>query len=286
VRLEHILDLVYARPWLITPQSHANIRRLLDWKLSLPPSEFFARKREGEDSSGGAVELPSMIVDEGIAFIPFGGVLLKGATAFEKGSGGLAHEDVSADIQEALADDEVAGLFFDTDSPGGTAAGTPELAEEIAEATIQKPCFCWVERLCCSAAFYSLAGCTMIYGGKSSEVGAVECYMAWVNSVAYFQNKGLKVEIIKPEQSTHAGAGYPGTDLTEDQRAYLLSQCEDLLAMFVDHLGDHRSQIVSESMRGQTFIGEKAKAAGFLDAVTTKAQAVEDLRGWIEMYHR
>ena len=284
MRLQHIMDLVYNRPWLLTPQSHANIRRLLDWKLSLPPSEFFAKKREGEDASGGAVELPQMVVDDGIAFIPFGGVLLKGASAFEKGSGGLAHEDVSADIQEALADEEVEAIFFDTDSPGGTAAGTPELADEIAEAAQIKPCLCWVERLCCSAAFYSLSGCTMIYGGKSSEVGAVEVYMAWIDSRGWFENHGLKVEIIKPPELIHAAAGYPGTELTDDQRSYLLTQCEELLAMYVDHLASCRPDIKSDSMLGQTFIGEKAYAAGFLDAVTTKKQAVADLRKWVEMH--
>lgn len=123
----------------------------------------------------------------------------------------------------------------------------------------------------------------MIYGGKSSEVGAVEVYMAWIDSRGWFEQRGLKVEIIKPDSLTHAAAGYPGTELTKDQRSYLLTQCEELLAMYVDHLAEHRPNIESDSMRGQTFIGEKAKSAGFLDAVTTKAQAVADLRQWVEM---
>src|ERR1043166_1875230 len=181
MRLERILHAVYNEPWLVLPSSHANIRHLLDLKLKLSPQDFAMRQREGEGVSGEKVELPSMVVDEGVAFIPFGGVVLRGARAVEKASGGLAQEDVSADIEEALQDEEVSALFFDCDSPGGMAMGTPEMADQVAEAARVKPCLCWVEGYCCSAAYFSLSGSTLIYGGRTAEVGAVECYMAWID---------------------------------------------------------------------------------------------------------
>jgi len=278
MRLERIMRAVYDEPWLILPRSHGNIRKLLELKLKLDPTEFVMRDREGEGISGSKVELPSMVIDEGVAFIPFGGVLIKGASALEKGSGALAHEDVMADIEEALDDPEVEAMFFDTDSPGGMAMGTPELAEMIADAAQRKPSLCWVEGLCASAAYFSLSGCSLLYGAKSCEVGGVECYMAWIDSRGWFENNGLRVEIIKPEESTYAGAGYPGTKLSAEQRDYLREQCEYLLKMYVAHLGEVRPDIEEESMRGQTFIGEEGVDAGFLDAVATKAEALNELR--------
>lgn len=283
MKLERILRAVYDEPWLILPGSHASIRRMLDLKLQLTPGDFSMRDREGEGISGEKVQLPSMVIDEGVAQIPFGGVLLKGASALEKGSGGLAQEDIEADVMEAIDDPDVEALFFDVDSPGGMAMGTPELAELIDDAADKKPCWAWVEGYCCSAAYFSLAGCTQIYGRTTCEIGAVECYMAVLNSVGWFENKGLKIEIIKPVESVYAAAGYPGTDLNDAQRGELLAKCEYILGLYVDHLEECRPDIAAAAMRGQTFIGEQAIAAGFLDAVTTKAQAMRELRQWANL---
>src|SRR5947209_6390530 len=101
MRFEHVLRAVYDEPWLIRPRSHFNIQQIVRWKMELSKTEFEGKQRTGEDVSGGMVKLPSMEIEDGIAKIPFAGVLIKGATAFERGSGALAHEDVTADIQEA-----------------------------------------------------------------------------------------------------------------------------------------------------------------------------------------
>jgi hypothetical protein len=37
-------------------------------------------------------------------------------------------------------------------------------------------------------------------------------------------------------------------------------------------------------MDGRSFIGERAIEMGMLDAITTKAQAISDLRKWVEMH--
>ena len=221
-----------------------------------------------------------MEIKKGIAHIPFAGVLVKGATAMEKGSGALAHEDVFSDLDEALSNSEVKGIFFDCDSPGGTAAGSFELADAIAEAAEKKPTLAWVERLCCSGALLSLSGCGMIYGSKTSEIGAVECYMAWLDASVAMEKAGLRVELIKNKGGEHVAAGYPGHPLTEAQRGQLQAQVDQLYGMYVEHLSQHRIGMKPESMDGRTFIGEAAKEAGLFDAVTTKSQALADLRSW------
>lgn len=283
MRLEKTIRCVMQEPWLIQASYHANIRRLVDMKLRMSPAEFAAQKREGEDVSGGKVELPSMQVVDGVAYIPFAGVLLKGATGFEKGSGALAHEDVEADVNEAIESDEVQAIFFDCDSPGGTAAGSFELADLIAAASEVKPTMAWIERLCCSGALLSLSGCTMIYGSKSSEVGAVETYMAWLDASAALEKEGLKVELVKNTGGTHVAAGMPGHPLNKEQRAQLQAQVDQLYGMYVTHLESVRPQIDRESMDGRTFIGSKAVEYGFMDAVTTKAKAIADLRTWAKI---
>jgi ClpP class serine protease len=277
MRLAHILHAIYCQPWLVLPDVHHRIQELVKLKLSVPRADFQARDRVVE-ICGDKVTLPSMRVENGIAYIPFAGVLLKGAGDWEKWAGALAHEDVSVDIKEALDNPKVAAIMFDVDSPGGTCAGSFDLADLIVFANSKKPCMAWVENLCCSAAFLSMSGCDLIYGNRMSELGAVECYMPWLDVSARYKQFGYEVDIIKPDQSTHAAAGYPGTSLTEEQREYLKSQVTDLLNDYVEHLAKVRSQIPEEAMDGRTFIGDRAVKVGMLDSVTTKEQADADLR--------
>lgn len=279
MRLMHILQAVYNQPWMVLPDVHHRIQQLVDLKLKTTKAEFQSRDRVVE-ICGDKVTLDSMSIKDGIARIPFAGVLVKGAGDWEKWSGALAHEDVMVDIKEALSNPDVKGILFDCDSPGGTCAGSFELADLVAMAAENKPCLAWVEGVCCSAALLSLSGCGMIYGSRTSELGAVEAYMPWVDVSMRYKEMGYKVDIIKPDQSTHAAAGYPGTSLSEEQREYLKSQTEDLLADYIEHLHKHRSQIPDDSMDGRTFIGKRALQSGMLDAVTTKEQAVYDLRKW------
>ncbi len=285
MRFEKVMRELYTRPWMVTAASHASMRAIVDRRLEMSAADFAARQREGENFSGDKVELESMSVKDGIARIPFAGVLIKGASGWEKGSGALAHSDVENDIQDALVDPAVKAIFYDVDSPGGTCAGSFELSELIAEASQKKKSMAWVEGCCCSAALLCMSGVTngLIYGSLTSELGAIEAYMPWVDASARYKAMGYEVDIIKPEASTHAAAGYPGTSLSKEQRAYLQTQTTDLLEMYVAHLHDVRPAIKDESMDGRTFIGRKAIDAGMMDAITSKEQALADLKQWVQI---
>jgi ClpP class serine protease len=282
MRLERLAREIYGKPWLTTAEVHHRIHKLFQRKLDTPRADFQAKDRTVE-ICGDKITLDSMVVDDGIAMIPFAGVLINGAGDWEKWAGALAHADVTADIEEALSDPQVDALMFLVDSPGGTVAGSFELAELVKQASDQKPTQAFVEGLCCSAAFLSLSACSMIYGTRTCEMGAIECYLPFCDVSARYKDAGYEMDIIKPDQSVHAAAGYPGTSLTDEQREYMKSQVTDLLNMYVAHLEEVRSQVPEEAMDGRTFIGERAIEVGMLDAITTKSQAVADLRKWVDM---
>lgn len=278
MRLERSLRLIFNEPWLLPATYHANLRRLIEMKLSMPAADFQARERGGEGVSGEKVELPSMQVVDGIAHVPFAGVLVKGATLLEKGSGALAHEDVEADLAEAVENPEVRGILFHVDSPGGTAAGSFELADLVAQVNQEKPTWAWIERLCCSGALLSLAGCEQIYGSKTSEIGAVECYMAWLDSSVRMEQQGYRMELVKNTGGEHVAAGMAGHPLTKAQRAQLQSQVDQLFGMYQEHLHAHRQKISDEHMDGRTFIGHAAKNAGFMDTICTRSQCIAQMQ--------
>lgn len=283
MRLTHVLSEIYDKPWLVPAIVHHRIHEIVQLKLNTPRAEFQAKDRTVE-ISGDKVTLESSYNDDGICCIPFNGVLVNRAGDWEKWAGCISHQDIIADIEEALGDDQIDAIMFDVDSPGGTVAGSFELAELIDEANAQKPCWSWIGGMCCSAAFLALSGCNSIYGTVTSELGAIECYLPFCDMSARYREAGLEMDIIKPDQSTHAAAGYPGTSLTEVQREYMKEQVTDLLNMYVAHLREVRPQIPEEAMDGRSFIGERAIQTGMLDAITTKSQAIADLRKWVDMH--
>lgn len=280
MRFLHIIHEVYGRPWLILPSYHANIRRVIHARLLNPE----AKKREGTDISGEAVELPQMLIEDGIAQIPVAGVLLKGASAWEKGAGAVAVEDVTADIEEALLDDKVGGIFFDIDSPGGTVRGIPELAATVKRAASQKHVRAFSDGTMASAAYWMGSGAGDVIAGRSADVGSIGVYLPWIDQSEAFAMEGLSVEIIRNEGADLKGLGYPGTSLTESQRQSLIDEVQEIAEMFhADVLAARQINQPADTFRGQTFMGESAKDRGLIDDVMDRESALSDFH---DLVHR
>ena len=80
--------------------------------------------------------MPSM---PGVAVIPIHGTLVRRAVGLDAASGLTSYARIAADIDAALAAQEVAGILLDIDSPGGEAGGVFELGEQIRAASRIKP---------------------------------------------------------------------------------------------------------------------------------------------------
>ena len=273
MRLLHVINAVYSQPWLILPSYHANIRRVVQTHLL----DRNAGPREGEDFSGNAVELPGMVIEDGIAQIPVPGVIIKGATKFEKGAGAVSTEDITADIKQAMEDDTVNGIFLDIDSPGGTVGGVPELGRLVADAKAIKPVRAFTDGMCCSAAYWMAAGASDIIASESADVGSIGVYLPWIDDTEAFAMEGLTVEIIRNEGADLKGLGFPGTSLTQEQRDYLQSDINDTALAFHQHINNHRAvNESSDTFRGQSFMAKRALERGLLDNVMDRESALAD----------
>lgn len=277
-RFVHVLHQLNHAPWLLLPSYHSNIRAVVEARAAMTAAEWAAERRPGIGISGEKVEVPQAVKRDGIMEIPIAGVIVRGATDFERGSGAVSTEEISADIADALADDEVRGILLDIDSPGGMVNGVPELAAEIANAAAQKPVIAFSAGLLTSAAYYLAAGATAIYVTPSSEIGSIGVYLPWLDETSAYAAQGLKVELIKNRDGEFKGAGYPGTALTESQREQLQQNVERIFEMFAAHIAANR-RVQPQALRGQTFLGADSVRVGLADElVASRAIAVADLK--------
>ena len=286
MKYERILRKVMFEPWLITKPAHASIISLIESKFAKsidfesghatsPNLNPFAA-RPKEDFFGDA--LPQMEIDKDrIATIPIKGIIGQGFGTFEKSCGAVDTQDIIEELDTAVARGARA-VILDIDSPGGTVNGTPELADKLSQIQADgPPVYTFTNSLIASAAYW--IGSTAaggIYTTKSADIGSIGVYLPWIDRSKAFEAMGYKVEIIKAGKLK--ATGYPGTQLTEDQRAHLQQGVDDIYKMFTDHVRAWRGQVDDSVMQGQTFLADKAKEAGLIDGVV---QSIADVKAKI-----
>jgi signal peptide peptidase SppA len=288
IRYPHIFQAVHFQPWLISPAAHGSIVEVLHSRLfsdqpqpssalvvalETPAQVFAAGETRIEGSSKYA---PATIDNDGIATVYVDGILSKAANAFEKSCfGGVGPQDVQQSLEVAMAEDRVRGIVLAINSPGGTVAGIPETADQVAaiQRSSKKPIFAFTDQQMASAAYWLAGGASRIYASRLATVGSIGVYMPWMDQSARAAMMGVRVQLIKDGQ--HKGAGYPGTSLTREQEALLQDQVNKIGQDFRGFVSSFRTRIQRDDMEGQSFLGVDAALKGFVDGVLPTIQDVK-----------
>jgi ClpP class serine protease len=94
-------------------------------------------------------------VEDGIGVVAIEGPILRKADLFAKMFyGATSSEEIAEALQEISGRDDIKAVLLNIDSPGGTVAGTPELANAVAALDKKKPVYAFSSGLMCSAAYW------------------------------------------------------------------------------------------------------------------------------------
>jgi signal peptide peptidase SppA len=269
MKLPYLLQQIYYEPALILPEAAASIRMLVEAHLGLGEQG----RGPATDRCGEQVDVEQMQIVDGIAHIPIGGAIGQKLKPFQRGQGAVDVADVAAEIVQAESDPTVRGTIFHIDSPGGMVSGTPELASQIA--AMKKPKYAYTDGMMASAAYWIGAATDGIFATPTANVGSIGVYMPWIDQSRAFEAAGLKVELIKAGKLK--GMGFPGTSLSDDQRAHLQDRVNSIYAMFKDHVCATRGDIADSVMQGQTFMAGEAMKHGLIDAIVSSKAEVAAL---------
>lgn len=286
MRLQRIQELVYHRPWLITPGGWEAVHCLIAAKLDRIGAAAIAGTAEAEPVADGvAISLSDFIVgrpgpsvEDGVGFVHITGPIGIGLSKIEKVCGATDVNDLLAEIRQVRADG-AERLMLMVDSPGGMVGGTPETASEIA--ALDLPVFAYVGGGCmnCSAAYYLTVGADRIYANQSADVGSIGVYLPFVDRSAMYAANGVKIELIKNKEGDLKGAGYPGTALSDAQRADWQKGVQEIFDDFAAHVrGNRPGEIDADTMRGQSFSARESYRRGLIDGVATFDSALRTLK--------
>ena len=227
-----------------------------------------------------AAESPLLSIEDGIGVVAIEGPILRKPDLFARiFFGATSSEDIGEALREAGERDDIKAVFLNIDSPGGTVAGTPELAAAVKALNGSKPVYAFSSGLMCSAAYWIASQARAIYATPSAQVGSIGVVQAVIDNTAALDQAGLKVEVFSVGKYKAMGA--PGTSLTDDHRELIQSNLAEIAAEFHDAVLSRGRAIPAEAMEGQTFSGKQAQRYNLAGMVPDRADAMRRLR----VYH-
>lgn len=209
-----------------------------------------------------------------IMIIPIEGTIMRAESSF----GGVSSVQIRRIIRGAANNPEIKGIMLKIDSPGGTVAGTDELAQEIRAANLIKPVHTHVDGLIASAAFWVGSQVSRLTITRTSEAGSLGT-VAVVNDMSEMAKKeGIKVHVISTGK--FKGAFTPGSEVTEDQLDDLRSIVEKLNVFFKEAVQDGRqleAKVVNKLFDGRVHVAQDALELGLIDGISGFEEALRVL---------
>ncbi len=210
-----------------------------------------------------AEERGRLLVQDGIALVTLHGVLMKHQSSAQESTSTVLTRRL---IREAAASPDVGALLIHVDSPGGTVAGTPQLAKDVAAAAKLKPVVAHVENLAASAAYWVASQASKVIAEPESLVGSIGTYGVITDMSAAASMKGIKVHVVKA--GAMKGAGVPGTEVTAEQLTDAQKTVNELNSFFVRGVASGRGMTlaaVGELADGRVHIAGDAQRMGLID---------------------
>ncbi len=192
---------------------------------------------------------------------------------------GMTHKQIKNEIEKALRHDEVNAIFYNIYSPGGTVAGTQELASFIKEVAAIKPSCAFVDGMCCSAAYWLASATGRIFATQSAELGSIGVVLKHADTSKFLESAGVKYTHITAGSKKSVGASE--TPLSEDDKMYLQNQVNGIYDVFLQETAQNMGLDLDKKLEwadGRVFLGREAAALGLVSKIVkTKEEAMSCL---------
>ncbi|HZU09606.1 MAG TPA: signal peptide peptidase SppA [Pseudacidobacterium sp.] len=181
-------------------------------------------------------------------------------------------------------DDSIKAIILHINSPGGGAAASQEIYNEVLHIRNEKkkPIVASIESMGASGAYYIASGANKIYANDASIVGSVGVIMEWTNYGDLLKWAKLKPEVLKAGSLKDAGS--PVREMTPEERAYFQSLLDNMHEQFIHDVAQGRGipeATLKPLATGQVWTGQQAlplhlidKQGGFRDALLDTARQV------------
>ncbi|GEM_PF-2147713 len=175
-------------------------------------------------------------------------------------------------VRMARLDDRVTGVLLIMDTPGGSVAGTADLAAEIALLAKVKHVWVFGQDFLASAGVWIASQADKIFLNSSCIFGSIGTIVMVYDSSKLMEDEGWKtIPIVSPGAELKA-AGREGVPFDENAQAEWQSLVDNLNGQFVAGVAAGRNMRTKEIMQlatGQVWVGKAAVATGLVDGIAS-----------------
>jgi protease-4 len=211
-----------------------------------------------------------------IAVIPLNGTIVGASQSGLLTSGGITPKLVRDYLRKAEKDALVKAVVLRIESPGGSAAASQEIADEIRRFKEEsgKPVVVSMGGVAASGGYYISVYADKIVASPSTLTGSIGVISEFIYIEGLLEKLGLEMEIIKAGEHKDMGI----SPLTDEQRQIMQAITDDLYEQFISAVAEGRSlplQGVRNLATGQLYTGGQALKLGLVDELGGQDRAVE-----------
>lgn len=190
----------------------------------------------------------------------------------------LKVDKVLDEIYSAKMDNNIKGVLFVVNSPGGAVAPSVELSYAIKELQTVKPVVAYASGVMASGSYYASIWANKIIANPGSMVGSIGVIFQGANVEELMEKIGVSTQTIKIGKYKEAGT--PTREWNSYEKAELESVINDTYDMFITDVANARKLKKSNHelyADAHIFTARQAKKVGLVDEVATISYAKEIL---------
>ena len=233
---------------------------------------------KGSRKPDGEIDLVNNITfrEDGIAVIHVDGALSYRSDFWSYWFGEDTYNSIEAAFDKCMADDDVKGILFDINSPGGEVGGCADLSDKIFNARGSKP-YGIVARtggMMCSAAYWLGSSCEKVFTASNGTLGSIGVLCAFTK----IKESILETQVVVSDLSKNKA---PNPDDPEGLKL-IKEELNSLAEVFIDAVARNRGTTAEDVKQnfgqGGVFIGDKAVAANLADGVMSIDEVCENMK--------
>lgn len=186
-------------------------------------------------------------------------------------SGSTGYDGILMQLEDAIKDEDIKGIWLDIDSGGGTVNGLFDLVDTIFSFRSRnggpKPIYAMCADYAYSAAFAIGTAADKLFvppTGGAGSVGVITLHASYKEAL---ENEGIKVTVIREPEDKAKGTEFE--DLDAETESQIRAQCKEIADIFQDKVARNMgiSKASVAATKGLDYMGRHAKAIGFVSDV-------------------
>lgn len=213
-------------------------------------------------------------VHEGVAHIPFMGVMSKKPTCMGSMMGGGAYSTTLRNqLRLADRDPEVNSKLLVIDSPGGDVSGAFDAGHDVSHG--KKPTDVFYEDMATSGAIVVGVGARNAFANHNAVSGSVGVFTSIPDRSKAMERDGIKLHVVKAGRYKAIGAH--GKEVTEEEIAQIQGRVDQMHSLFIQRVLAGRPSLTKAQLAdisdATVYVGQQAKKIGLIDDITTLDKA-------------